>query len=66
MWLSPSLIWLKLRNNNLYGELSSTLQKCTGLFALDLGGDKFFGAIVRILVCKLDKIKGKRQDKMRN
>jgi hypothetical protein len=45
MWLSPSLIWLKLRNNNLYGELSSTLQKCTGLFALDLGGDKFFGAI---------------------
>ncbi|PRQ40928.1 putative non-specific serine/threonine protein kinase [Rosa chinensis] len=41
----PSLHWLRLSNNNLSGELEKPLQHCTYLDALDLGGNKFSGAI---------------------
>ncbi|TXG56071.1 hypothetical protein EZV62_017384 [Acer yangbiense] len=42
----PSLRWLKLNSNNLSGELSESLQNCsTTLYGLDLGENKFVGAV---------------------
>ncbi|XP_050368505.1 receptor-like protein EIX2 [Argentina anserina] len=41
----PSLFWLRLSNNNLSGDLGSSLQNCQNLYTLDLGGNKFSGVI---------------------
>ncbi|XWS69228.1 hypothetical protein CRYUN_Cryun04dG0161400 [Craigia yunnanensis] len=45
LYALPSLIFLKLGSNNLSGELSNTLQNCSGLLSIDLGENRFPGTI---------------------
>ena len=51
-----TLNWLQLSYNNFSGDLFSTLQNCSSLYALDVGGNRISGAFPKWIGEKLPPI----------
>ena len=54
--LTVYLNWLQLSYNNFSGDLFSTLQNCSSLYALDVGGNRFSGTFPKWIGEKLPSI----------